>query len=180
MLAAVSEFTGGTDMLNKDQVCIVTGAGQGIGRAIAEVLAEEGATVVLAARNAERLEEAASAIRGSGGKAMALPVDITDRGRVKGLVARVVQDNGRIDVLVNNAGLMPMPGALVDTADEVWDALLSVNTTGTYNMTKAVLPAMQEKSFGRVINVSSRDLSFARLITGLHFPVIPADMRRRT
>ena len=142
-------------MLNEGQVCIVTGGGQGIGRGIANVLATEGAEVIVAARNAQRLEKAAADIRGQGGKVIAMTLDITDRPAVKRFVADVQARFGRIDVLVNNAGLMPMPATLTAMADEVWDDLFRVNTTGTYNMTKAVLPVMQARKFGRIINISS-------------------------
>jgi len=142
-------------MLNEGQVCIVTGGGRGIGRGIATVLAREGARVIVAARNEERLESAARGIREAGGKAFAMPLDITDRSKVREFVDSVCRQFGRIDVLVNNAGSMPMPASLLDTDDSVWDDLFSVNATGTYNVTKAVLPAMIEKGFGRIINISS-------------------------
>ncbi len=142
-------------LLNEGQICVVTGAGQGIGRGIAAVLAREGASVVLAARDAPRLESVARDISDTGGRAVAMPLDITDRPAVRQFVVAVRERFGRVDVLVNNAGLMPMPATLLDTADNTWDDLLRVNATGTFNMTKAVLPAMIENGFGRIINISS-------------------------
>jgi NAD(P)-dependent dehydrogenase (short-subunit alcohol dehydrogenase family) len=142
-------------MLNEGQVCVVTGGGRGIGRGIADVLAAEGATVVLAARDGARLEAAASSIRAAGGEAHAATLDITDRPAVRQFAKEVRDRFGRVDVLVNNAGLMPMPMALTDMPDELWDDLLAVNATGTFNMTKAVLPGMIEQRFGRIINISS-------------------------
>jgi len=138
-------------MRNEGQVCVVTGGGRGIGRGIANVLSGEGATVVLAAREADRLEAAAAAIRDAGHQAHALPLDVTDRPAVRQFVEQVRARFGRLDVLVNNAGLMPMPMPLTDTPDELWDDLLAVNTTGTYNLTKAVLPLMIEQRTGRSI-----------------------------
>jgi len=142
-------------MLNKGQVCIVTGGGRGIGRGIATVLAREGASVVVAARNQENLETTARSICDSCGLAYAIAVDITDRSMVREFVNDVLQKFGKIDALVNNAGLMPMPATLLDTEDSVWDELFAVNATGTFNITKAVLPSMIEKGFGRIINISS-------------------------
>ena len=142
-------------MINAKQVCVVTGAGKGIGRGIAKVLASEGATVIAASRNEANLRATQQSIEAAGGRAKALPVDITDRAGVKAFVAQVVAEFGRIDVLVNNAGLMPLPVNLVEADDQLWDDLFRVNTTGTYNMTKAVLPQMYQQEFGRVINFSS-------------------------
>jgi 3-oxoacyl-[acyl-carrier protein] reductase len=142
-------------MLNQDQICIVTGGGKGIGKGIAKVLAAEGATVVVAGRSEDRLCQTATEIIAGGGQATALRLDITDRPGVATFVQQVRQQFGRIDVLVNNAGLMPLPGSLATFDDQLWDDLFAVNTTGTYNMTKAVLPAMSEQKSGRIINISS-------------------------
>ena len=142
-------------MINANQVCVVTGAGKGIGRGIATVLAREGATVIAASRSAANLRITKEMIETAGGRAAAIPVDITDRPGVQAFVKQVIADFGRIDVLVNNAGLMPMPANLVDFDDQLWENLFRVNTTGTYNMIKAVLPHMMQQEFGRVINMSS-------------------------
>jgi len=142
-------------LLNQDQVCIVTGGGKGIGKGIAKVLAAEGATVVVAGRSEDLLRRTAADIVAKGGQAAARRLDITDRPGVAAFVQEVRQQFGRIDVLVNNAGLMPMPGNLATFDDQLWDDLFAVNATGTYNMTKAVLPAMLEKKSGRIINISS-------------------------
>ena len=137
-------------MLNLDQVCIVTGGGKGIGKGIAKVLDAEGATVVVAGRSEDLLRRTAADIVAKGGQAAARRLDITDRPGVAAFVQEVRQQFGRIDVLVNNAGLMPMPGNIATFDDQLWDDLFAVNATGTYNMTKAVLPAMLEKKSGRI------------------------------
>ncbi len=142
-------------MINANQVCVVTGAGKGIGRAVATVLAREGAAVIAASRNEANLRITQQTIEAAGGRAVAMPLDITERSGVKQFVERVLADFGRIDVLVNNAGLMPLPAYFVEADDQLWDDLFRVNTTGTYNMTKAVLPSMMRQKFGRVINFSS-------------------------
>ena len=142
-------------MLNQDQVCIVTGGGKGIGKGIAKVLAAEGATVVVAGRSEDLLRQTAADIVAGGGQAAAWRLDITDRPGVAAFVQQVRQQFGRIDVLVNNAGLMPLPGNLATFDDQLWDDLFAVNATGTYNMTKAVLPAMSEQKSGRIVNISS-------------------------
>ncbi|MCC6444246.1 MAG: SDR family oxidoreductase [Armatimonadetes bacterium] len=139
----------------------MTGGGKGIGRGTARVLASEGATVIVAGKSMARLEEAARDIRAAGGQAAALFLDITDQPGVAALVRSVTERFGGIDVLVNNAGLMPMPDNLVDFDDALRDELFRVNATGTYNMTKAALPQMIPRQFGRIINISSAS---ARLV----------------
>ncbi len=142
-------------MQNADQVCLVTGASRGIGRAVCQVLARECAIVVAAARSADGIRKTADDITASGGRAEAIPVDITDRAAVSALVSRVIERYGRIDALVNAAGLMPMAAAVVDFDDDLFDELFGVNMTGNYIVTKAVLPHMIARRFGRVISFSS-------------------------
>ena len=144
-----------------DLVACVTGGGRGIGRAIALGLAEAGAHVTVAARGARELDEVAAAIRALGRRALAVPTDVMQRDAVVAMVERVVGEFGRLDVLVNNAG-GPMacssdPGALwVETHDDAsWDATLTLNLTSAYWATKAALPHMLARGYGRVINVGS-------------------------
>jgi len=142
-------------MDNKGQVCIVTGGRKGIGRGIARVLAREGARVVIASRDGEGLRRTAHELSASGADVTPVAMDITDRPAVRAAVDEVAARFGRIDVLVNNAGLMPMPCALDSFDDRLWDDLLAVNVTGTYNITKAVLPHMKARKAGRIISISS-------------------------
>ncbi len=133
---------------------VVTGGGRGIGRAVAEALAGAGASVVLAARSAGELEDAAAAVRGAGGEAHAVPCDVTDAGSVDRLAARATELLGQVDILVNNAGAAEAQ-PLQRLTLERWQAALAVNATGPFLCTRALLPAMVERRRGRIVTVAS-------------------------
>lgn len=120
-------------------VALVTGASSGIGAATAEALAADGAAVALLARRADRLDALADAIRAAGGTALAVPGDVTDAAGIAAAVDRTVERLGRLDVLVNNAGLMRM-GAATEAALGDWDDLVAVNVQGVLYVTRAALP----------------------------------------
>src|SRR5206468_8025366 len=135
-------------------VALVTGAGRGIGREIALALAREGCHVAVAARSSNQVEATAAAVSSLGVPSMALVLDVTDERAVAQGVAAIVARLGRIDVLVNNAGIAESaPFAKTDTA--LWERHLHVNATGPYLLARAVLPAMLERRWGRVINIAS-------------------------
>jgi len=138
----------------ESQVAIVTGAGRGIGRAVAEALAREGAAVVLAARSRKQLAEAAAAIRGGGGRALAIPTDITQDRAVEALVEQVVVEFGRVDVLVTAAGTASF-GPVAATKPSDWDAMLAVNLRAVMVQCRAVLPIMIHQRRGTILNVAS-------------------------
>ena len=133
------------------KIALVTGAARGIGRATAQTLAEEGATVVVADREAAQAEKTAKEI---GHGAFALALDVTDRASVQTTVDAVRKRCDRIDVLINNAGIT-RDATLLKTTDEAWDAVIAVNLTGTFNMTRAVAPHMIERGSGSIVNASS-------------------------
>jgi NAD(P)-dependent dehydrogenase (short-subunit alcohol dehydrogenase family) len=137
------------------KVAIVTGAGRGIGRAIALRLAADGLAVAVAARTLDQVEETATAIRKlPGGLALAVALDVTDPRSVTAAVERVLEGVTSLDVLVNNAGIAESaPFSRTDPA--LWERHFQVNVTGPYLMTRAVLPGMLERRWGRVINVAS-------------------------
>jgi 3-oxoacyl-[acyl-carrier protein] reductase len=139
-------------LMNKK--AIVTGAGQGIGYAIALKLAQEGADVVVAERNSGTGAQTAKEIETIGRKAMPFPVDVADSIQVKEMVARVLNQWGRIDILVNNAGF-DRSGSLLKVKEEDWDAVLGVHLKGTLNCIQAVAPHMIEKQYGKIVNISS-------------------------
>jgi 3-oxoacyl-[acyl-carrier protein] reductase len=136
------------------KVALVTGASRGIGRAIARALAAEGARVVLTARDAARLGEAVAEITASGGQAEALVVDVADRASVESAVDHVLQAHGRIDHLVNNAGIT-RDNLLLRMKDAEWQDVMATNLTGVFLCTQAVLRPMLKQRSGRIVNVTS-------------------------
>jgi 3-oxoacyl-[acyl-carrier protein] reductase len=136
------------------RVSLVTGASRGIGRAIARALAAEGASVVLAARDEARLTEAVAEIAAAGGKAEALAMDVADRDSVEAGVERLLSAHGRIDHLVNNAGVT-RDNLLVRMKDEEWQQVLATNLTGVFLCTRAALRTMLKQRSGRIVNVTS-------------------------
>lgn len=136
------------------ETAIVTGAGRGIGRAVALVLAAEGAHVVLAARTAEDVEKTAAEIREAGGRAVAAPTDVTKKEDVDALVARALAETGRLDIVVNNAGVFVWK-ALANIEETDWDRILDTNLKSTYLLVHAALPALTKAPNARIINVAS-------------------------
>jgi NADP-dependent 3-hydroxy acid dehydrogenase YdfG len=136
------------------KVVVITGASSGLGEAAARHLASQGAKVVLGARRAERLEALVKEIEAAGGAARAVPVDVTDRAQVANLVDTAVQAFGRIDVLINNAGIMPL-SALESLKIDEWDRMIDVNIKGVLYGIAAALPHMKAQKSGHVVTTSS-------------------------
>ncbi len=136
------------------KVVVITGASSGLGEAAARLLSAKGATVVLGARRADRLEALAKALTADGGKAHAVVTDVTDRAQVQRLVDTAAEKFGRVDVIINNAGLMPQSLLERLKVDE-WDRMIDVNIKGVLYGIAAVLPHMQRQKSGHIINVSS-------------------------
>lgn len=136
------------------KVIVITGASSGMGEAAARHLASKGASVVLGARRADRLEALAADIVDTGGKATAVVTDVTKLADVQKLVDTAVETYGRIDVLINNAGLMPL-SPLERLKVEEWDMMIDVNLKGVLYGVAAALPHMQKQGSGHIINLSS-------------------------
>lgn len=136
------------------RVSVVTGASQGIGETIARDLAAEGAAVVLVDVQAAKLEAVAASIAGAGGRAEARAVDVGDAAAVEAAVAAVVAAHGRIDHLINNAGIT-RDGLLMRMKEADWDAVLRVNLKGAFNFSKSVLRTMIAARYGRIVNIAS-------------------------
>ena len=141
----------------ENRIALVTGAGRGIGRAIAAGLAAEGARVAVTARSLDELENLAREVKAEGGAALVVPGDLSARSGPARIVRTVTETWGPIEILVNNAGVgsSQNPKALVDFDDDFWDLTLMVNLTAPYLLTKLVLPSMMERGWGRIINISS-------------------------
>jgi 3-oxoacyl-[acyl-carrier protein] reductase len=135
------------------RVALITGASRGIGRAIARQLAARGASVMAAARG-EHAVPVAEEIRGAGGRADAIALDVTDGPAIEAAVAATIQKFGRIDVLVNNAGIT-RDQLMLRMKREDWDAVIATNLTAAYSCAQAVLKPMVKQRFGRIVNVSS-------------------------
>jgi NADP-dependent 3-hydroxy acid dehydrogenase YdfG len=136
------------------KVVVITGGSSGLGEATAKLLAERGAKVMLGARREENLERIVSEIKDDGGEAAYRVTDVTDRDQVENLVAGAVDEFGRIDVLVNNAGLMPLSPLDALKVDE-WEQMVDVNIKGVLYGIAAALPRMREQHDGQIINLSS-------------------------
>ena len=148
------------------QVAVVTGAGSGIGRATAAAFAHEGCRVALVGRRPGPLEELAAELGGLGVDCLALPADVADRAGVQRTVDEVLRRWGRVDVLVNNAGLNVATRDVGSVSADDWATVLDVNLTGTFLMTQAVLPTMRAQRSGTVLNVSSLAGYHAMALTG--------------
>ena len=151
-----------------DKVALVTGAGRGIGRGIALAYAEAGADVVLAARTAEQIEKVAEEVRGLGRRALTVPCDVTDAGQLDALVGAALEEFGRVDILINNAGYRPRR-TFMDMTTAEWRAVLATNLDGPFFCAKAVIPSMISNGSGSIVNLSGMN-SFS----GAHWPHVCA------
>lgn len=138
----------------KDKVVIITGASSGIGEATAKELASKGAKVVLAARREDRLKKLQEEIKSNGGQAIYKVTDVTSLQQMEELAAYTLKEFGKIDVLVNNAGLMPQSFLAENKVDE-WDRMIDVNIKGVLYAIAAIVPSMRKSKSGHVINLSS-------------------------
>ena len=135
-------------------VALGTGASQGIGRACGIALAKAGATVVLAARNEEKLNAVVAEIEAAGGKAVAYPLDVASEEAIKAAVKQITTEIGKIDILVNNAGIT-RDGLLLRMKRSDWDEVLTTNLTAAFLLTQACLSGMMKQRWGRIINITS-------------------------
>jgi NAD(P)-dependent dehydrogenase (short-subunit alcohol dehydrogenase family) len=135
-------------------VALVTGGSQGIGRAVAELLAGRGASVAVSGLEADRVDETVQAIRHQGGEALGVPANVTDRRSIEGAVAATVDRYGRLDTLVTSAGIQRY-GTVVETDEDVWDEVFAVNVKGVYLAARSALPHLRRSDRGAIVVVSS-------------------------
>ena len=133
---------------------VITGGGRGIGAAVAEALVGEGASVVVSARSADQIEAVAERLEAAGGRAWAIPCDVSDPAQVERLASAATERLGSVDILVNNAGIARSAPIKALTLEE-WNTILAINATGTFLCTQAFLGPMVERGWGRVVNVAS-------------------------
>ena len=141
-----------TDIKNKN--ALITGAGKGIGKAIALALAKEGVNVILIARTQEEIDNVAAKARALRVKAIAIAADVSDINSVNKAAEKAIAEFGTIDILINNAGIAAF-GKFLELEPTDWERIIQVNLMGTYYMTRAVLPSMIEQQSGDIINISS-------------------------
>lgn len=142
-------------MLMKDRVAVITGASYGLGEATATLLASRGALVALSARSVSDLEQVATKIREEGGQVLVVPCDVRDAEQVDRMVAHVIKKWGRLEVLINNAGLGTPNVPVENTSLEEWDSTLDFNLKSAFLCTRAAVPIMKKQGYGRIVNVSS-------------------------
>ena len=138
----------------ENKIVIITGGGSGIGRAVCDLFAAEGADLMIADKNADAAEAAAGAARAAGRRVEAMAVDVADSAGIRRMIDDTVAAFGRIDVLVNNAGY-GITGSVVETDEADWDALIAVNLRGVYLGCKYVIPVMREQGGGVIVNTAS-------------------------
>ena len=141
-------------MIFSENISVITGASQGIGEAIAHELSKEGAEVVLVDIQEDKLHHVVKTIKGQGGKAWAYPADVSDAGQVKALTDTIIKKYSRIDHLVNNAGIT-RDGLLMRMKEKDWDAVMTVNLKGAFNLCQAIIRPMLSRRYGRIVNISS-------------------------
>jgi 3-oxoacyl-[acyl-carrier protein] reductase len=141
-------------MMLKDKVALVTGAAQGIGKAIALTLAKEGANVAICDVNMEKALETVKEIEALGVKSIATKTNVADAKEAEAMVDEVVNKLGRLDILVNNAGIT-RDGLVMRMSEADWDLVISINLKGTFNCTKAAIKYMMKQRFGRIVNIAS-------------------------
>ncbi len=151
-----------------DQVAIVTGGAQGIGRAIGETLARDGATVIVADLDMEAAMATTRAINDTGARAVAAQVDVSDEASVKNLYARVLGVAKRVDILVNNAGICRMI-PILDIEVAEWDRIMAVNLRGTFLMSREAFRHMKERGSGKVVSIASAAAKLGGLAAGAHY-----------
>lgn len=162
----IEDFTG--------KIAFVTGAGQGMGRAIAELLAQRGANVAINDIDAAHAEQTASALRHQFGvEAIALPGSVIDKDAVNTMVDSITNRFGGLQILVNNAGVL-RPTKVIDIPEDEWDWVIDVNLKGTFLVSQAVLPVMQRQEWGRIINMSSSAGKNISTVGGAHYTAAKA------
>jgi len=159
----------------KDKTIVLTGAGRGVGRAIALALAREGAFLALASRTVEQLNAVLDEVVALGTRAIAIPTDLSDPDQVQRLADETLRIFGTVDVIINNAGWCPPLRLMKDTPLEDWNLAMNVNARAPFQLIKTLLPTMLEKRSGTIINVSS-EIAYGGAVTAVAYGASKAAM----
>lgn len=157
----------------QNRTALITGAGQGMGKAVARALAAQGANIAVNDRNPLTAETTASELRASGAQAIAMPADITDKAAIHQMVEQTATHFGALHILINNAGLL-YPTQVIDIPEDEWDRVLSVNLKGAFLCSQAALPAMKQAGWGRIVNFSSTAGKSVSTVGGAHYTAAKA------
>ncbi|CAN5831627.1 3-oxoacyl-[acyl-carrier-protein] reductase [soil metagenome] len=157
----------------RGRVALVSGSGQGMGRAIASLLARRGAHVAINDVDVAHAESTAADLREFGAETLAVPADVTDPAAVRAMVHAITDRFGALHILVNNAGVL-RPTKVIDIPDDEWDWVIDVNLKGTFLCSQAVLPVMQEQGWGRIVNISSSAGKSVSTVGGAHYTAAKA------
>lgn len=158
----------------QDKVAIITGAGRGMGLTCGLAFAAEGAKVAFVDIDAPEIEAAVEKAKAAGGQAMPVVCDVSSAEAVKRAVAAVVEQFGSVDILVNNAGILRSTTPLETIPEDEWDLVLDINLKGMFLFTKAVLPIMRQKQYGKIVNISSSAGRSTSELGGVHYSVSKA------
>lgn len=139
----------------KDKVILITGAGSGLGKALAITAGQAGAKVICAGRRMERIQKTAEEVTKAGGVGTAVEMDVTDGKSVEKAVTQAEKEAGSIQILINNAGIITGMKAVQDLPVEEWDRIMATNVRGPYLLIRAILPGMIQRGFGRIVNISA-------------------------
>lgn len=152
----------------KGKVLLITGAATGIGAAMSRLFSSRGALVILADVAQAKAESVAEDIVKDGGRALAVPIDVANRREVDAAIAGVLQTWGRIDILINNAAVNYFT-QVEEVTDDEWESVLGVNVRGVYNCSRAVIPSMKRRGWGRIVNISSSAGKTGGPVSSIHY-----------
>jgi 3-oxoacyl-[acyl-carrier protein] reductase len=156
-----------------NRTALITGAGRGMGKSVAEILAQRGARVVINDTNIDLAEDAARALNETGAQAWAVAGNVANSEDVRNMIAQIADRFGGVDILVNNAGVL-RPTKVIDIPEEEWDFVVDVNLKGTFLCSQAVLSTMQKAGWGRIINFSSTAGKNVSTVGGAHYTAAKA------
>lgn len=157
----------------QNKIALITGAGQGMGKAVALTLAQQGAHIAINDIDPASAEKTAKELQKLGINAIAVPANVTDKIDVKHMIQQTINHFGRLDILINNAGIL-YPTKVIDIPEDEWDRVIDVNLKGTFLCSQAVLPTMQKNNWGRIVNFSSTAGKNISTVGGAHYTAAKA------